>query len=130
MEEERFRDLAKGITDAQITPILLICPNIPTLLFERHRGAQIFIRFLFVPGLLFNAVPGGHYPKMPSGVPLSNVQDVSHEANVVDIHYKDFASHAQPIFFLPRLQFYECGFAFGGDGDPHGLTILKPKSSR
>lgn len=66
MEEEWLRDLAKGTTDAQITLILHICPNIRTLLFERHRGAQVFIRFLFVLGLLFNAVPGGHYPRYPA----------------------------------------------------------------
>ncbi|CAH0042938.1 unnamed protein product [Clonostachys rhizophaga] len=127
--EEWLDGLAQGTTDAQITLILLICPEIRALLFERPRGARIFIRFLFVVGLLSNAVPGEHYPEMTSGVPLSNVQDVYHETNAVDIHYKDFASHAQPIFFLPRLQFYECNLAFGGDGDPHGLTILKPKSS-
>ncbi|CAG9945679.1 unnamed protein product [Clonostachys rosea f. rosea IK726] len=127
--EEWLDGLAQGTTDAQITLILLICPNIRTLLFERPRGAQIFIRFLFVVDLLWNAIPGGHYPEMPSNVPLLNVQDVYHEANVVDIHYKDFASHAQPIFFLPRLQFYECNLAFGGDGDPQGLVLLNPRSS-
>uniref|UniRef100_A0A8H7K7H5 F-box domain-containing protein n=1 Tax=Bionectria ochroleuca TaxID=29856 RepID=A0A8H7K7H5_BIOOC len=127
--EEWLDGLAQGTTDAQTTLILLICPNIRTLLFERPRGARIFIRFLFVVDLLWNAIPGGHYPEMPSDVPLLNVQDVYHEANVVDIHYKDFASHAQPIFFLPRLQFYECNLAFGGDGDPQGLVLLNPRSS-
>ncbi|CAH0046025.1 unnamed protein product [Clonostachys solani] len=121
--------LAQGNTDAQITLILLVCPNIRALLFERPKGAQTFVRFLFVVGLLSNAIPGGHYPEMPSGVPLLNVQDVYHEANDVDIRYNDFAGHAQPIFFLPRLRFYECNLAFGGDGDPQGLTLLKPRSS-
>ncbi|CAG9983570.1 unnamed protein product [Clonostachys byssicola] len=121
--------LAQGTTDAQVTLILLICPNIGTLLFERPRGAPVFIRFLFVVGLLSNAIPGGHYPEMPSSVPLWNVQDVYHEANIVDVHYNDFAAHAQPLFFLPRLRFYECNVVFGGDGDPQGLTLLKPRSS-
>ncbi|VUC25954.1 unnamed protein product [Clonostachys rosea] len=127
--EEWTDGLEQGSTDAQITLILLVCPNIRALFFEQPRGAPIFIRFLFVVGLLSNAIPEAHYPDTPSGVPLVNVQEVYHEPCEVVSGYKDFAMHAHPILFLPNLRSYECNFAYRGDRGTPGLEILKPRFS-
>ncbi|CAH0018659.1 unnamed protein product [Clonostachys rhizophaga] len=117
------KDLEKGTSDAQISLILLACPNIRTIMFEMSKHKSHFPRLL---NLIRNLVdintsihtPGsewgdGNHPDMV--IPLSNVQDVFHETvNYVD-GYSEFEMDGPDLFALPRLRFYECILARGND---------------
>ncbi|VUC21275.1 unnamed protein product [Clonostachys rosea] len=126
-------DLEKGSNDAQISLILLVCPNIKTLLFEesleKFGEPRHFTRLLKVLAHLFwvyaRALNEGSGPK----IPLSNLQDVFHEASNNAHHRTAWYIRWPMLFALPRLRFYECHLPRGDTRTGAKLRDLQPRSS-
>ncbi|VUC23799.1 unnamed protein product [Clonostachys rosea] len=130
-------DLKRGTSDAQISLILLACPNIRTILFEMSRHKSHFVRLLNLVRSLVDIntsihTPGsewgdGNHPDMV--IPLSNVQDVFHETVNYRSGYSEFDMDGPDLFALPRLRFYECILARGNDATERRFGDLPRGSS-
>ncbi|VUC32281.1 unnamed protein product [Clonostachys rosea] len=120
---EWVEDLSKGCSDAQVALIMLICPNIRTLVFEQATQPRQFIRLLQMVGSLNSLNIDRH------GIPLSRVEDVFHEATDFEEGYEMFYEQGPIIFHLPRLRFYEGNLIYGDTLTAAAFNRLQPRSS-
>ncbi|CAI6098982.1 unnamed protein product [Clonostachys chloroleuca] len=124
---EWISDLKKGCSDAQVSLILLICPNIQTLLFEESKNPRHFVRLLrFLGYLSLMSAPG--WSNNPI-LPLSNLEDVFHETNNIQNGYTRWYEQGPLLFTLPRLRYYECNIPVGNERAGEQFGHLPPKSS-
>ncbi|CAI6092572.1 unnamed protein product [Clonostachys chloroleuca] len=123
-------DLKAGSRDAQVTLILLTCPNILTLLYEKTSQCPHFhtliqlLRDLYLKQNIRYVTGISH-----TAIPLSNLQDVFHEANNDKVGCREFYLEAPRLFALPHLRFYECIMAYGNDEAAKKFRRLPPRSS-
>ncbi|CAI6084937.1 unnamed protein product, partial [Clonostachys chloroleuca] len=111
---EWVEDLSKGCSDAQVALIMLVCPNIQTLMFEQATKPRQFIRLLQMVGSLNSLKPLlGKLNIGQLSIPLSKVEDVFHEATEFEEGYQMFHEQGPVIFHLPRLRFYEGNLLYG-----------------
>ncbi|CAH0057439.1 unnamed protein product [Clonostachys solani] len=124
-------DLKAGSSDAQVTLILLTCPNIRTLLYEKTSKSPHFHTLLQIIRDLYSKQKNLHYVTGIShaAIPLSNLQDVFHEANHAKVGCREFFLEAPRLFALPQLQFYECIMAYGNDEAAKNFRRLPLRSS-
>ncbi|VUC26948.1 unnamed protein product [Clonostachys rosea] len=96
------RDL-KSNSDAQFALILVVCPNIQTILMETSMTGT-YLAFLLV--FLRRCWKGIMKAKFPHKIiPLSNLQDFFHEARP-SMKDKSFTEGSQ-VFYSPRMRVYE-----------------------
>ncbi|CAH0044171.1 unnamed protein product [Clonostachys solani] len=127
---EWVEDLSKGCSDAQVALIMLICPNIQTLLFEQATEPRQFIRLLQMVGSLNSLKPPhGKLNISQPTIPLSKVEDVFHEATDFEEGYEMFHEQGPAIFHLPRLRFYEGNLIYGDMLAAEKFDRLQPGSS-
>ncbi|CAH0003894.1 unnamed protein product [Clonostachys byssicola] len=129
-------DLRKGTSsDAQAALILLTCPNIQTILFEKPSTSCHFLRLLQLVHNLRDIQesiysPGSDWTASPRMViPLSNVQDVFHETIDWKGGYTTFSVEGSSIFRFPQIKSYECILAYGHQEAAENFRALPPRSS-
>lgn len=126
-------DLQIGSSDAQVALILLVCPNIRTLLYEMPRISYHLGRLLNFTRIMSNSSYyfgsewiNEEYPEMI--IPLRNVQDVYHET-LDEQGYHSFYNETPSLFGFPRLRFYECIGAQGTSRAAARFIEMPPRSS-
>jgi hypothetical protein len=126
-------DLTIGSSDAEVSLILLTCPNIRTLLFEMPKEAHHFPLLLNFTRIMSNTSyyfgPDWSNRKYAEKiVPLANLQDVFHET----LHpsgYHTFHNEAPNLFGFPKLRLYECIGTQGTLQEARRFADLPPRSS-
>ncbi|CAG9988067.1 unnamed protein product [Clonostachys byssicola] len=126
-------DLQVGSSDAQVVLILLVCPNIRTLLYEMPRMSYHLGRLFNFTRIMANSSYyfgsewiNKEYSEMT--VPLRNLQDVYHEILDEEV-YQPFSNETSCLFGFPKLRFYEC---IGSQATYHaaeGFMEMEPRSS-
>ncbi|CAG9942105.1 unnamed protein product [Clonostachys rosea f. rosea IK726] len=127
---EWVEDLNKGCSDAQVALIMLVCPNIESLIFEQATQPRQFIRLLQMVGSLNSLkLPLGKVNVNQLSIPLSKVEDVFQEATEFEEGYEMFHEQGPIIFHLPRLRFYEGNLIYGHVLAAESFDRLQPGSS-
>ncbi|KAH6880367.1 hypothetical protein B0T10DRAFT_495309 [Thelonectria olida] len=112
----------KGIQDAEVALLLVVCPKLKTLIFGEPYQPMIFSRVL-------NAAAKRNSSTDSKGSFLAQLEDVYHESTEGKYGYLGFEETASPVFQIPSVRSYECIMLNGSNGSADEIGRIPRGSS-